>query len=600
MAVETPTLNAGAGMRGTGAALSLSHSLAAVRRRLRPMLIAAGVVALAAFLAAFLWPPTYRSTGTILIEQQEIPTDFVRSAVTSYADQRVQVISQRVMTSSNLISIIEKYKLYPDIRDTATRERLVDTARNDIELKMISADVVDPRQGRATKATIAFSVSYDNRNPQMAARVANELTSLYLSENIETRKQLAADTAGFLRSEAERVGKRVSEIAQQVADFKAKNSDKLPELYQVNMQMLDRGEQELRNTEARVQSLDQQLLFLDAQLAQINPTSAVFTESGERVLSSQDRLKILRSQYASATVLYTPDHPTVLRLKHSIASLEAQLGADGGGDARNDIARALTAARGELDVASQRYSPDHPDVKRLQQTVAGLEADLRKTASVPVTTAGSSDAPDNPTYIAIRTQREAALNERSSLLAQSAATRARIGEIERRQSQAPTVERDYSALQRDLQGERSKYDELRQKEMEAQLVQNLETERKGERFTLIEPPMQPQTPISPNRKLIVLLGVLLAIGAAVGMLLLLEATDTRIRDRAHVLQLLAVPPLAVIPYMEVTEEHRQRLKHRAVFWVAATAALGLAVLLVHLLVRPLDLVWYTLVQRFGA
>ncbi|MFO1466811.1 MAG: hypothetical protein U1F35_10300 [Steroidobacteraceae bacterium] len=110
------------------------------------MLLAAGGVGTAAILTALLWPPTYRSTGTILIEQQEVPTDFVRSAATSYADQRVQMISQRVMTSANLIGIIEKYSLYPAKRDTASREALVDTIRNDIDLKMISADVVDPRQ----------------------------------------------------------------------------------------------------------------------------------------------------------------------------------------------------------------------------------------------------------------------------------------------------------------------------------------------------------------------------------------------------------------------------------------------------------------------
>jgi succinoglycan biosynthesis transport protein ExoP len=84
----------------------------AVRRRLRPMLITAVATLTLAGLAAFFWPPMYRSTGTILIEQQEMPEDFVRSAISSYADQRVQVISQRVTTSANLLEIISKYNLY--------------------------------------------------------------------------------------------------------------------------------------------------------------------------------------------------------------------------------------------------------------------------------------------------------------------------------------------------------------------------------------------------------------------------------------------------------------------------------------------------------
>ncbi len=115
--------------------------------------------------AAVLWPATYRSTGTILIEQQEVPVDLVRSMVSSYADQRIQMISQRVMTSDNLMRIIDRYQLYPEQRRKEPREVLLTRMRDDIHFSMISADVVDPRLGRPAKATIAFSVSFDNRSP---------------------------------------------------------------------------------------------------------------------------------------------------------------------------------------------------------------------------------------------------------------------------------------------------------------------------------------------------------------------------------------------------------------------------------------------------
>lgn len=601
MQTETPTLPPGAGMgsAGAGSGLNFSSHLAAARRRVKPMALAAIAVSIAGILVAFLWPPTYRSTGTILIEQQEIPTDFVRSAVTSFADQRVQVISQRVMTSANLLAVIEKFNLFAGERDQTTREALVDAMRHDINLEMISADVVDPRQGRATKATIAFSVSYDHRNPQTAARVANELVSLYLSENIETRKQLAADTAGFLQGESERIGKRVSELEQQIAVFKEKNSAKLPELAQVNMQMLDRGEQELRDIDTRTRSLDQQLLFLDAQLAQMNPTGAVYTETGERVLSSADRLKVLRSQYASAAAEYKPDHPDVVRLKRAVESLEAQGAAGGTSGAEGELARRLTDARGELDVARKRYSPEHPDVNRLEREVATLEDNLRTNSNARVLAPGLSEIADNPAYIQLRTQREAARNERRSLLTQSAAVRMRISELERRQAQAPTVERDYNFMLRDLQGEQAKYNELRQKGMEAQLVENLETERKGERFTLIEPPVQAQEPIRPNREAILLLGFLLAVATALGLMLLLEANDTHVRDRAHLVQLLGVAPLAVIPFMDLPGDVKKRRGTRIKLVIGAVVATAAMAAVIHIFVRPLDVVWLTALRRFG-
>ena len=159
-----------------------------------------------------------------------MPLDLVRSMVSSYADQRIQVISQRVMTTDNLMRIVERYGLYKQELRTEPREAVLETMREDIKFAMISADVVDPRLGRPTKATIAFSVSYDSRSAQLAAKVASELTSLYLRENLETRKQMADDATGFLTTQAERLSKQIAELESTLAAFKEQNLHRLPEL----------------------------------------------------------------------------------------------------------------------------------------------------------------------------------------------------------------------------------------------------------------------------------------------------------------------------------------------------------------------------------
>lgn len=565
---------------GPASSFSLAQQAAAVRRRARPMIITAGAILAAALLAATLWPATYRSTGTILIEQQEVPTDVVRAAVTSYADQRVQVISQRVMTSANLLSIADKYKLFPEDRDRETRDVIAERVRKNIKLEMISADVVDPRQGRATKATIAFSVSYESKSPILAARVANELTTLYLSENIETRKQMAAGTAGFLKDEADRLGKRVSELEAQVAKFKTANSERLPEFAQFTVQLIDRSQQELRDLDARMRSLDQQMVFLDSQLAQIDP-SGVNYSNGTHILTPRERLKMLRTDYAAGAAAYSAEHPDVKRMKREIELLSAQLG---GVDASNDLNRQLIETRSELASAQERYGEDHPDVKRLQRQIVTLETQLEELAATPSPV--REEVADNPAFIQIRSQKVAAQNEKASLLVQASQVRQRVLDLERRQSLAPEVEREYSGLMRDLQGEQLKYAEVRQKHLEAQLAENLETERKGERFTLIEPPVVAQIPVSPNRKLIVLLGVVLSGGAAFALMFLLESTDSRIRDRNHVLQLLGVPPLAIVPIIELDEERRGFPHFRRMAGIGATATILALVVMAAAITQP--------------
>src|SRR5580692_6419781 len=170
------------------------------RRRSTFYSVTVAAILVTVLLALFL-PPTYRATGTILIEQQEIPQELVRSVITSFADQRVQVISQRVMTTQNLLGLIERYNLYPEIREKQPREVLLAKMRGDIGMHMISADVIDPRSGRPTQATIAFSVAYKSHSPELALKVANELTTLYLNENLTSRTQSTQQTTEFFGEE---------------------------------------------------------------------------------------------------------------------------------------------------------------------------------------------------------------------------------------------------------------------------------------------------------------------------------------------------------------------------------------------------------------
>jgi uncharacterized protein involved in exopolysaccharide biosynthesis len=578
-----------------GASDGLAERIAVLGRRARPALIAFGVVLGSTLLLALLWPPKYRSTGTVLIEQQEIPNEFVRAAITSFADQRVRSISQRVMTASNLLEIIRTHDLYPERQRREPREKLLERMRGDIGLEMISADVVDPRQGTPTKATIAFNVSFDSRSPLLASKVANELTTLFLNENLEIRRRQAESTTAFLGEEVRRVGAEVADLERRIADFKSVNSQSLPELGQVNLQLLTRAEEELRAVQMRITALDQQIVYLDAQLAQIDPVSATYLDGGQRILTSTQRLKALRTQLASAKAIYGEDHPDVRRLQREVAGLDREVGAV---DTANDLARRLADADGQLAQLRERYSANHPDVLRLERIVMAIKDQMRIAGGVALAP-DVTERPDNPAFIQVKAQREAALNERSALQAQVAMLRARTADYERRMTLAPGVERDYSALVRELEGARAKYQEVRQKHLEARVSSKLEVEQKGERFTLIDPPMVPERRHSPNLPLILSMGLLLALGTAVGVAALLDQLDPSVRHRRDLENLVTVPPLAAIPWIHTDEE--AALKQRRVRWspLVAVACVLAMLLAVHLFVKPLDVLWHVVLRRIG-
>jgi uncharacterized protein involved in exopolysaccharide biosynthesis len=583
--------------------------LAIVKYRRRALIITFVLGLAAAVALALLLPSRYRSAGTILIEQQEMPQEFVRSTVTSYADERVQVISKRVMTTETLLNIIRRYELYPEERANDTREALLTRMRKDIGLKMISADVIDPRSGHPTEATIAFEVSYTSTLPDLAAKVANELTTLYLNENLNNRTQLARDAATFLESEGDRLNHRIAELEAQMAQFKEKHFNQLPELTQLNMQMLDRTEEELRTQEGRKSSLEQQKVFLEAQLAQLKPNSVVFSDSGERILSSTDRLKAARSQLDSARALYAPDHPDVIRLQREVAGLEKQVAASGEPgagavtqDENADLQRRLENARAALAAVSGRYGPEHPDRMRLQHEVDALQAQVAAAAPAAPMDDRHRLKPkeaDNPAYVQIQAQLSATVNDLEAVDAEVGKLHARVAGYQKDLTLAPQVEQEYRELARDYDNTRLKYQEIRSKQSEAKTAQNLESDRKGERFTLIEPPLPPEEPVSPNRKLIFAIGIILSSGLAAGVLWLLETLDSSVRGRLDLLSLTGVAPLALVPHIGTESERRAGRRRKRLTVGGAMASVCIAIVLVHFFYRPLDVMWFSLAHRMG-
>jgi uncharacterized protein involved in exopolysaccharide biosynthesis len=559
------------------------------------MLIVLVLVLVASMTAGLLWPPTYVSTGTILIEQQEVPVDLVRSTISSFADQRIQMISQRVMTSDNLLGIVQKYDLYAKERKRRGREYILGLVRKDIEFGSIKASVIDPRQGRPVEATIAFSLSFRSRSPEIAARVANELSSLFLQENLESRRQLADQTTVFLTEEGNKLGKRIEELDAKLATFKREHINTLPEVSGVNLQLVSRADEEKSDVDRQIRALDEQIVYLQAQLAQLSKVSPVYASTGERIMSPSDRLKYLRSEYARASARYGVDYPDVVSMKREMDGLATQVPDVDGAD--NERQRQLQDAQTQLAAARQRYEPDHPDVRTLERLVAGLSQPLAAPAAAAE---APPQEPDNPAYIQLKTQLEASKSDRASLQVKRSDLAARVAMLEGRLATTPGVERDYMLMARELDGAQIRYREVHQKQMEAQLAQNLEAERKGERFTLIEPPVAPEEPASPNRKLVLVLGVVLALALAVGMAALLEATDQRIHSRNEIASLLTVPPLAVIPWLENAAQRAAHRRRQRFALLGSVAAFVLAIVAIHYLYRPLDVLWAVAMRRLGA
>jgi uncharacterized protein involved in exopolysaccharide biosynthesis len=190
------------------------------KRRWLFMVIPFVLISLAGAIAVLIWPPTYLSEGKILVQSQQIPTELVRPTVTSAAQERIQVIQQRTMTRENLIAIADKFQLFPEKRTLMSVTELVELMKKSTKITPVDPILDFKTRNRAENPTIVFSVGFEYNDPAVAARVANELMTRILNEDLRDRTSRATDTTRFLTREVQRLQTENAALDSKIAQLR--------------------------------------------------------------------------------------------------------------------------------------------------------------------------------------------------------------------------------------------------------------------------------------------------------------------------------------------------------------------------------------------
>jgi uncharacterized protein involved in exopolysaccharide biosynthesis len=515
------------------------------------MFVAFSATCIVVVLGTVLLQDQYRSTATIAIERPEIPENMIRTTFTYFdTDLRIDRIRDRVLSTSNIEEWIGKHDLYRDVVADDGMPAAVAEFRRDVEVITIQAreDIAVKKQGE----TIAFDLSYYGETPSKAVQVAQDLATAFLSENRASRSASVQDTVAFFQKDAERLLLKIENAEEELAEFKERNVGALPNSVFANNQSLDRDERDLDDVEREMRDLRETRQILEAELSNLSPYAPIFSPTGETILAGPDRLKLLQAQLVELSAKYGPEHPDVVRTRREIELLS-------GGDVSLDagaVRQELEVARREYAAAQQRYTSDHPDVMNLASKVRTLEAQLARISSAPQQR--RSQMPDNPAYVSIQVQIEAADVELAALRARARELRDNISQSEALIMSAPQVEREYLALEREYQQAIKDYNEVREKQTAAQQGLDLETSEKGERYVLQRTPAEPTSPAFPNRLAIIILGTIVAVFVSFLAVFISEGLDGKVRGMRDLRNLTGMPPIAVIPVLDTPKEKRRR------------------------------------------
>jgi uncharacterized protein involved in exopolysaccharide biosynthesis len=517
-----------------------------IRRRKKSFILISTFLFLVGFIVAIALPPIYKSEAMIRVEDQEIQEGqegFVQQTTDDYVEQRIGKINQQILSRPKLEEIVNKFNLYDKDKNQADISVLVAKLREDILLETIVSEMQSKPGGRHLSFTVAFNLSYQGKDPATVQKVASTLADLYIKEDIKSTKRTLSATSDFLEAELDRLKKDIEMQEKKISEFKEKHSRELPSDLGYNIQAVSRLERELDRANLELRTLTEKKIFLESQLSQVEPLSPIVVEGEKIATNPNQRLKELNIQL------------TKLKLKREIRELESQVHAS---DDSIEKVKRLRQLENELAELESKLGSKHPDVKALKKEIALLSQEVDNQITETAILKISEEKPDNPAYISLVTQINAAKTDMLSIEEDKQNIVQSIEKYQKRIEKGPVVEKEFNALTRDYEAAKNKYNEIWNELTAAQGAQKVEGNQRGRRFSIASQAYLPTKPFKPNRLAVILVSFLVAIGTSSLFAAFKESMDNSVKSTDQIRQITNVPVLTSISYIVTDSDKRAR------------------------------------------
>jgi succinoglycan biosynthesis transport protein ExoP len=257
-----------------------------------------------------LLPDHYKATTTILVDPQKVPEKYVSPTVSSDPAQRLNTITQQVLSSTRLQQIIDDMQLYPELKGKVSREELIELMRKDITITV--------KQGSASGLS-AFTIEYEGRQRETVAKVANQLAASFIDWNVKNREQQAQDTTEFLDAQLKEAKENLETQEAKVSAFKMRHLGEMPEQQSANLQAVSQLQTQFQANVEALNRLEVERTLLSRGLEGSNSGVVKTAPVTERARLEAQRQQ-LKSQLQDLENRYTSAHPEVVdtaaRLQH--------------------------------------------------------------------------------------------------------------------------------------------------------------------------------------------------------------------------------------------------------------------------------------------
>jgi polysaccharide biosynthesis transport protein len=507
----------------------LQRYFSIVRRRHVAFLIPLLVGWLAVFSASWFLPVRYKSSTLILVEQPTMPKNYIEPNVTDNLQDRLQSITQQILSRTRLLLIINNLNLYSGKgHEQINADESVELMRKDIDIELV-------RDNHNDQIT-AFKINYSARDPHVAQQVTSELTDLFINENLKVRQQESKDTTQFIGSQLDNARANLAQQEAKVREFQGQHEGALPTQQASNLQILAGLQSQLQNEQDALNTAKQQRVYLQSLIEQyrgIRGTTRTVEGTPTSLASIDQELDKLKAKLTDLRSRYTDQYPDVQSMKDQISRTEKM---------KEDF---IAGAKNNASGAKQ--SNDGVD-----------------------TSDGSQTSP----AVQLKGQLQANQSEISNREQSVAGLKTRITDYQARLNQEPAVEQQMADLTRGYEQTKADYDELLKKKNSSEMATSMEEMEQGERFSMLDPASLPMKPDFPNR--LKFCGIGLGVGLVLGLAVAagFQLLDDRMFNEKEINDMLPVGILSEIPELLLPSDTRRNLRKTVLGWSMAALVFG--------------------------
>lgn len=472
-----------------------------LRRRLWIILVPAILGPIVAVAITFFLHAEYKSTTLVLVDEQQVPTDYVKSVVTDDLNMRLSTMQEQIKSRSRLQPLIEKFGLFKSEQGKVPTEDLVDRLSNGIKITTVTA-----MAGTRPGGLPGFYINVTLDDPKVAQEVCAEVTSMFTAQNAKDRQDTALGTTNFIASQLDDAKRDLDDKDAKLAAFKAKHIGELPTDATTNIDILHGLNTSLDGTNQTLSRAQSEKTLLNSMLTQALAAAQESKQKGGDPDLLQKQLEDLQNQLAVAQAKYTDDHPDVKTLKSRIADLQKKIDSEG------------EAAAAKPETGTDK--PEKPAKAALNETpqIQNLRQQI---------------------FLADQTIKDKT-KEQEKLQQEIRAYQARI-------QMTPEIEQQFKELDRDYGIAMTHYQDLLKSKNNAEMSKDLELRQQGETFKVMDAANLPEKPSFPNRLQFAGGGLGAGLVIGLGIALLLEVGDKAIRTDRDVEALLGLRTLAMVP-----------------------------------------------------